>query len=398
MKFIKNFLPATLLLISSGQVFCQMMILSGPEKGSYTRFVGDMVAVLGANKGIGVANITSGGSAYNFKALTDPATNYKLALIQSDYLNLKLAEDKLNNTDKTSSLRVVMELATEEIHFIAKTGSGLVRLEDLEKKKVGIGSEDQGSFATGNTIRERSKLNWYTYHVGFEEMLKKLSEGDIDAGLIVGSAPVDMLDIDPQVLINGITLLELSDFNGWARYYENDTVYRTDYKWLDKDVPTFGVRTLLVVNESKLTPEEQQTVANIKSGIIENLGQLREQGHPKWKTVIIPDEPVTVLAKQAVVTPAPEPDADKVNESVLYRVQIYSRNYLREGDQVNIKGKNFTTYVYSYLGAYRYTIGEFTTRTDAVELQHGCREAGYDQAFVAAFKNNVRSTDPGLFK
>ena len=98
-----------------------------------------------------------------------------------------------------------------------------------------------------------------------------------------------MFDIDPQVMVDGMILLELEDFNGWARYYENDTIYSDNYKWLDKNIPTFGVRTLLVVNESKLNSEEKETVSVIKSSIIQNIDQLKIQGHPKWSTVVIPE-------------------------------------------------------------------------------------------------------------
>ena len=257
----------------------------------------DIVTVLGEKNGIRLINRPTGGSAYNFKVLADPGSADKIALIQSDYLNLMKAEDKLNNTNKTGSLKVVLQLAKEEIQIVAKKSSGLKKLQDLDKKKVAIGNEDQGSFATGKIIKDRSKVNWTSYYAGYDQMLKQLSAGSIDAGLIVGSAPVNILDIDPQVMTDGITMLELDDFNGWAKYYENDTVYRGEYKWLDKDIPTFSVRTLLIVNESKLTSAEKQTVAAIKSGIIQNLDLLRKQGHPKWKEVIIPDEPVIVTEK-----------------------------------------------------------------------------------------------------
>ena len=99
----------------------------------------------------------TGGSAYNFKALTDPSSADKIALIQSDYLNLMKAEDKLNNTNKTGSLKVVLQLAKEEIQIVAKKSSGLKKLQDLDKKKVAIGNEDQGSFATGKIIRDGRK-------------------------------------------------------------------------------------------------------------------------------------------------------------------------------------------------------------------------------------------------
>lgn len=398
MKFKKRFLLMTIVFLSFGQVFCQMIILSGPEKGSYNRFVNDIVTVLGEKNGIRLINLPTGGSAYNFKKLADPNSADKIALIQSDYLNLMQAEDKLNNTNKTGSIKVVLQLAKEEIQIVAKKSSGLKKLQDLDKKKVIIGNEDQGSYATGKIIKDRSKVNWTSYYAGYDLMLKQLSAGSADAGLIVGSAPVNILDVDPQVMVDGITMLELDDFNGWAKYYENDTVYRGEYKWLDKDIPTFSVRTLLIVNESKLTSAEKQTVAAIKSGIIQNLDFLRKQGHPKWKEFIIPDEAVTVVEKNTAVTKTTGQVAAGGKDAVIYRVQIYSRNFQQKNNQTEINGKIYQTFVYSHLGAWRYTIGEFTTLYPAIELQNDSRKSGYSDAFVAAFKNNVRSTDPELFK
>ncbi len=289
MNYIKRFLILAILTLAFGQAFCQMTILSGPERGSYHQFADDIVALLGEKNGILLENQTSDGSAASFKALIDPNSNYKIALIQSDYLHLIEAEDKVNNTYKTSSIKVLMPLATEQIHLVASKNSGLTSLQDLNSKIVGIGNKDQGGFATARRIRVQSHINWRTQYVGFDEMLSKLSTKSIDVGLVVGSAPLDMFDIDPQVMVDGMILLELEDFNGWARYYENDTIYSDNYKWLDKNIPTFGVRTLLVVNESKLNSEEKETVSVIKSSIIQNIDQLKIQGHPKWSTVVIPE-------------------------------------------------------------------------------------------------------------
>ena len=398
MIFNKRFLLVIIISLAIGPVFCQMTILSGPEKGSYNRFASDIVAILGEKNGIKLNNVTTGGSAYNFNKISDPGTADKIALIQSDYLNLMEAEDKVNNTNKTGNLKVVLQLAKEEIQIVAKKSSGLNRLQDLTKKKVAIGNEDQGSFATGKIINDRSKVNWTSYYADLDLMINQLSSGIIDAGLIVGSAPVNILDFDPQVMADGITMLELDDFNDWARYYENDTVYRNEYKWLDKDIPTFSVRTLLVVNDSKLTNADRQVVASIKSGIIQNFNQLRKQGHPKWKEVIIPDEPLIVPAKNTSMTKTTVPAPAGSKDAIIYRVQIYSRNYLKKDDQVLINGKTYNTYVYSHLDAYRYTIGEFTSLPSAVELQNDARKSGYREAFVAAFKNTIRSNDPALFK
>jgi TRAP transporter TAXI family solute receptor len=271
-----------------GQVFGQTYILSGPEKGSYHQFGDDIVGLFGDNDGL-LINQATDGSAKNFEVLTDPNSIYKIALIQSDFLELMKTEDKLNNTNKTGSLKVVMPLATEQIHLVSKKSSGMTSILDLGKRRVGIGNKEQGGFATSRIIRERSKIDYRTVYVGFDEMLSYLSDGRIDATLVVGSAPLSMLNIDPQVMIDELTLLDLDNHNGWADHYENDTIFGGDYKWLQKDMPTFGVRTLLVVNEAKMKAADKELVGQIKSNIVQNLDLLKEKGHPKWRTVKVPE-------------------------------------------------------------------------------------------------------------
>jgi hypothetical protein len=137
---------------------------------------------------------------------------------------------------------------------------------------------------------------------------------------------------------------------------------------------------------------------NLRMGIIQNLDVLKKQGHPKWKEVIIPDDPAFAEEKNQEPAKAEVPSAAVSNDAVLYRVQIYSRNNQKNEGQISVGGKNYKPYIYYYLGAYRYAIGEFTSFSAATEFQKSCREEGYQEAFVAAFRNNARSTDPALFK
>lgn len=266
-----------------------MIILSGPEKGSYEEFADDIVALLGEKSDIKLQNNTTDGSAFNFKMLADPNTSYKMALIQSDYLNLMDVEDKINDTDFTGSLKVVMKLAREQIHFVTEKSSGLASMQDLDNKRVGIGTIDQGGYATAKIIREKAEIDWTTVYVGFDELLSRLFSESIHAGFVMGSAPLDMFNIDPQVMVDEIALLAMENLNGWAEHYEKDTIYSEDYLWLEKDVPTFGVRTLLVVNEAKLTGDDQQNISIIKSTILQNLDYLKESGHPRWSSVSVPE-------------------------------------------------------------------------------------------------------------
>ncbi len=65
---------------------------------------------------------------------------------------------------------------------------------------------------------------------------------------------------------------------------------------------------------------------------------------------------------------------------------------------LTIQGKKYDTFEYLYKGAYRITVGTFTDVDDALEFRNVCRRSGYDQAFVAAFRNNERILDPSVFK
>jgi hypothetical protein len=85
-------------------------------------------------------------------------------------------------------------------------------------------------------------------------------------------------------------------------------------------------------------------------------------------------------------------------DKILYRVQIISNSTKKGSYKITVNNKTYNTYEYFYSGAYKTCVGEYSTLTPAKELQSICRKSGYPQAFVVAFKNNVRSTDPALFK
>ena len=83
---------------------------------------------------------------------------------------------------------------------------------------------------------------------------------------------------------------------------------------------------------------------------------------------------------------------------VTYRVQILSSMKSKGRYEISIGGRSYLTYEYFYKGEWRTTIGAFNNLEDAIQIQNKCRVSGYEQAFVAAFKNNERSLDISLFK
>jgi hypothetical protein len=103
------------------------------------------------------------------------------------------------------------------------------------------------------------------------------------------------------------------------------------------------------------------------------------------------------VAKSVIIKPTlPIPSDQK--DVVIYRVQILSSNNPKREKSIMLNGKSYSLYEYFYLGSYRYSVGEFSTAKEALDLQRICRQSEYPQAFVAAFKNNTRSIDLKTFK
>ena len=104
--------------------------------------------------------------------------------------------------------------------------------------------------------------------------------------------------------------------------------------------------------------------------------------------------------KEAVrVSPSvPETTTAENDLKVVYRVQFLSLVKPRGSYKINISGTEYSTMEYFYKGAYRQTVGEFGNLRQAVEFRDKCKTAGYEQAFVAAFRGKERSLDQALFK
>lgn len=87
-----------------------------------------------------------------------------------------------------------------------------------------------------------------------------------------------------------------------------------------------------------------------------------------------------------------------IPSSVIYRIQITSYPASKGSYTVTVGGKNYKTFEYLYKGAYRAAIGEFASLKEAKAFMVKCRQSGITDGFIVAFKDNVRSNDPELFK
>ena len=276
-------------LFTSEFVSAQMIILSGPERGSYHTFVNDMIKVLEADSINAFTNVTTNGAAYNFNELYDPNTPVKMAMMQSDYLYYMQMLDNKNNTEKTNNIKVLMPLGNEEIHIITREEDKLTSITDLAKKRIACGTEGQGTYATAILIKDKSRVFWNTEVLHFEKALKDLMGYKIDGFIMVGTAPLPGLQFNPQSVVTKLSLMNLENVNGWAEYYQPKIIKAGTYKWLANDVQSYSIKTVLVVNEAKLTPEDRELIALFAQTLKVKYTTLVENGHPGWIEVNFTD-------------------------------------------------------------------------------------------------------------
>jgi hypothetical protein len=152
--------------------------------------------------------------------------------------------------------------------------------------------------------------------------------------------------------------------------------------------------TLLTISSAFVSKPQPKIIA-----AAENTKTSESKAERKIVVPQPPNQPTAPSAERKTANQPVQPaNVQGKNDIVIYRVQFQASVKQKEKFRVTVKGKTYDTYEYFYQGAYRYCIGEFTTIAPARDLQNAARLSGQNQAFVVAFKNDVRSLDMSLFR
>jgi hypothetical protein len=142
---------------------------------------------------------------------------------------------------------------------------------------------------------------------------------------------------------------------------------------------------LAVAEPVKTKPEKQVVSEPLKT-------------KPGKEVITKPDQEIKLTENREVSIPPAKATQSEQKDLVVYKVQILPDRGQINAKKMDINGTGYKIDEYLYLGAIRYTIGEFKSLGQAASLQRICRQSGYPQSFVIAFKNNTRSLDKNLFK
>jgi len=268
------FILSIMLIGFTNNLHAQLNLLSGVEGGTYQALAEDIQRASSQK----ITVINSKGSVENFERLVEDNDIF-VAFVQYDVL--------ISNEEKSpvlrKDLRVLLPLfLDEEVHLIAKSGSGIANVQDLAGKKVAVGIHGQGTFVTAATIKKFAHVQWESIEMNINEAQLALEAGDIDAYFYVGGAPVNSLS---KLKKNSKIQLVNIKAEGMENIYSSKEIPAGTYAWQKKTVITLAVPTILVCNVKEMSIDTRRKLNTLLTDTKSGLMGFQKEGHPKWKDV-----------------------------------------------------------------------------------------------------------------
>ena len=265
--------------LAEASLAVELGIITGREKGTYYQF-GLNLKELVKQHGYQLNVFPSNGSVENINAVFKrPGT--QLGIVQSDVLAFVIRVQS-NPVLKTiaKKVKMVFPLYNEEVHLVAR--KGIVDFDDLVDRKVAIGEEGSGTYLTAKLLFEVSDVApRETFSIGTDEALARLKEGTIDAMFYVAGYPVKLFseNVSEQ---DGLDVIPISN-KSIMEFYPKTEVPADTYKWKKEAVQTVAVKAVLIAYDFKTV--YCQELGKFARIVVDNLNWLKENGHPKWKSV-----------------------------------------------------------------------------------------------------------------
>ncbi len=274
-------------------------ISTGSKTGTYYQIGLNLAKYIAPQSCIKLNVLNSNGSMDNvFKLIS--ANNIKFAIVQNDVLQELKRLAKIGNKKAkklVKNLRVITPLYNEEIHIIAKAGSDIKTFANLKGKTISIGKQKSGTAMTSYLLYKElfgtELKNAKTQK--FDDALRDLQRGTVDAIIKVGGQPVLRLSKDmtkdSAKYIKLLSYNEKDDNQNPIESYYTADIKSSSYPWLEEDVPTLSTKAFLITYNYRNLREKTYIKKFIKS-LKDNLPSMQKNAtkaldtpHLKWKEV-----------------------------------------------------------------------------------------------------------------
>lgn len=268
-------------------------MVTGSKTGTYIQF-GKQISEVSKQQGVNIEVKESKGSIDNIKRIIS-TENAAFAIVQSDVLGYLKKSKSAKMKETANKLRMIFPFYNEEIHLFANTS--IRSIEDLNGKRVIVGSQGSG---TNMTVENLMKIANVKPALSIYDSPKKgvsmVVRGKADAVFYVAGKPVTLFsnlfktqDSGLREKLSSVHFVPLDDKNMLSEYVRAK-LEPEDYNIISKPVPTIAVKAMLISfdfssNSSPYYKKRCQQLRKIGLAIREGIDNLKQTGHPKWKTV-----------------------------------------------------------------------------------------------------------------
>jgi TRAP transporter TAXI family solute receptor len=273
-------------------VSARVSIVTGGKGGTYYPFGQQIAKQCGSQVG-GLDVISTKGSVENIKLLLNNPI-VKFAIVQYDVLLYYMNNQNVSREfkDSVKKLKIVMPLYDEDIHLMVNKNLNINSLADFKNLRVSVSKQGSGTFVTARNVAKYTKVRWkktYTYNT--QDSIKALSKNTIDAFFFVAGAPAEVFNVQEGKVFDlykkKFKIFDLSGVDALNNIYSSSEITQEDYPWMDSNVNTKAVRSVLITYNYKKYQPSYRRVKDLYQCLYENINTFQSDRHyhPKWQEV-----------------------------------------------------------------------------------------------------------------
>lgn len=237
---------------------------TGGEGGTYYAYGTALAPSLEEDTGAVVQVTPTTGSEGNLRLLQGDMLD--LAIVQGDTLQRAVEDGGGFLETPLTGVSALGSLYTEACQIVTRAGAGITSVADLAGKRVSIGEEESGVTRNAEQILMANGLTTDRLEVSrlsFTDSADALEDGSLDAFFITAGVPTkavtelaDRMDI-ALVPLDERSIDQLVSLYSWYTPY---TIPAGTYRGQKQDIPTVGVKAVLVANNSTIEDDLAHTI------------------------------------------------------------------------------------------------------------------------------------------
>jgi uncharacterized protein len=267
-------------------------MVTGSGSGTYIKF-GKAIAEKAKKAGVNIIVKESDGSIANIKRLNS-SENAALAIVQSDVLGFLTRGEEIEFRRNAKRLRLIFPFYNEEVHLFAN--KEIKRFQDLQGKRVVLGTYGSGTWLTATNLLKIAGIKpAEELKLSYADAVLAVLFGEADAMFYVAGKPVQLfndlnaMNKEEAVLRENVHFVPITNEKILDEYVKSD-IGPGEYSWVKTTIPTVAVKAVLVSfdfssGKSAYYRMRCKQLSKIGQSIRDNIGDLKQKGHPKWKEV-----------------------------------------------------------------------------------------------------------------